>query len=355
MRVVHVCSSLSPGGLSRIVEGLGLDPELELHLVTTNFPGLHYPDPEQSAWKTTSCLSATGKWSRYRQLFARLRALRPQVVHTHQEAYAPIVARLAGVPAVVETIHESGFWGRCGVAPVRWLRRQAVHRHVAVSSGQGEDLIRLGRLRSDQLCVIPNGVRCPDLLLERKAAQPPVLGCVARLEEAKGVYVLLQALRQLPEAQLLLVGDGPERARVEVEIQRLGLTKRVRLTGYVQAVEPFYAQMDVFVMPSFFEAFGLVCAEAMAQGVPVVASDLPGPASLCRNGQEGLLVPPGQPEVLAQACRTLLEQPQLAQRLRAAAYTRIKEEFSLQAMQRKHRELYAELLRAVPHRPEIMV
>ena len=169
------------------------------------------------------------------------------------------------------------------------------------------------------------------------AGSRPVLLFVGRLRYYKGLDVLLHALKRLPEAVLLVVGDGPMRTEWETLARRLHAPDRVVFAGDVDAEElpACYRLADVFVLPSTLraEAFGTVLVEAMAAGVPLVSTELAtGTSWVNRHGETGLVVPPSDPDALAAAITALLRDPEQRRRMGAAGRERARAEFSLQAM-----------------------
>jgi glycosyltransferase involved in cell wall biosynthesis len=143
---------------------------------------------------------------------------------------------------------------------------------------------------------------------------------VGRLIAAKGVDVLLEALARVGGVTAAIAGDGPERAELEEVARRLGITDRVRFLGWISARErdELFAGAKAFVMPSLWqEPFGIAGLEALAAGVPVVASAVGGIPSWLRHDEAGLLVPAAAPDALAEALERLLGEEGLHARLRA--------------------------------------
>jgi glycosyltransferase involved in cell wall biosynthesis len=146
---------------------------------------------------------------------------------------------------------------------------------------------------------------------------------VGRLVERKGVTHLVEAVRRLPAARLTVIGDGPERTSLAAQIAEGSLGDRVTLRGRVSEAElkDAYASSDVLVLPSILDArgdtegLGVVLLEAMSYGVPVIGSNLGGITDIVRDGETGLLVPPGDPVQLAAALQRLATDRDLAQRL----------------------------------------
>jgi glycosyltransferase involved in cell wall biosynthesis len=181
---------------------------------------------------------------------------------------------------------------------------------------------------------------------------PPTVGFAGRLVPKKGVDVLLRAMAQviatLPEARLLLAGDGPERPELEHLIAALGLQPYVSLLGHRprQELETLLAGTWVQVVPSLWEEpFGLVTAEAMMRGTAVVASRSGGLTELVRDGETGFSVPAGDPDALAGALRRILYNRELAERMGKAGRARATAEFSEDRVVERFLELYEQILR----------
>jgi glycosyltransferase involved in cell wall biosynthesis len=177
------------------------------------------------------------------------------------------------------------------------------------------------------ITVIPNGV---DLRHFRPARtdeahpRPPdgavTVGCAARMIESKGVGDLLTAMagvvRTTPTVRLLLAGDGPQASTFRRHAVALGVDGVTRFLGFVTDMRAFYAACDLFVLPSYAEGQANVLLEAMAMGVPVVTTDLPGTRELIEDGEHGVLVPRGDPAALgiavARLCHDAVERRRLA-------------------------------------------
>jgi glycosyltransferase involved in cell wall biosynthesis len=178
-----------------------------------------------------------------------------------------------------------------------------------------------------------------------------VIGSVGRLDEpVKGYAVLLEALeiltQSMPAVTCLICGDGPARLQLEKTARERNLSARVRFLGERQDVPRLLQSLDLYVQPSLLEGFGLSALEAMATGLPVVATRTGGLPEVVRDGVTGDLVPPGDALLLSRCMAALLEDP-----VRSAAYgregeARARRDFPLQRMVRGWSDLYRELLRA---------
>jgi glycosyltransferase involved in cell wall biosynthesis len=181
---------------------------------------------------------------------------------------------------------------------------------------------------------------------------------VGRLVERKGVSHLVDAvslLRSGVDVRLVIVGDGPERARIESRVREQGLDGRVAVRGRVSEAElqAAYAAADAFVLPAVMdrrgdtEGLGVVLLEAMNHRVPVIASAIGGITDIVEDGVSGLLVPPGDATALAAALERLARVPDLSVSLGDAGYRRLHERFSWEAISRRWVEVYNA---AVAHR-----
>jgi len=208
--------------------------------------------------------------------------------------------------------------------------------------------------------VIPYGVderrlaASPDVA--RRAAQlraghrGPLLLFVGRMVPYKGLDVLLRAMVQVP-ATAVLVGGGPQRSALEVLARELGIESRVVFAGEVDepGLVAWYHACDLFVLPSTTraEAFGVVQTEAMACGKPVVSTSLPsGVPWVNRDGETGLVVPPGDAGALAAALNRLASDPALRQRMGDGGRRRVLDEFTADRMARRAVEIYREVVSA---------
>jgi phosphatidylinositol alpha-mannosyltransferase len=255
---------------------------------------------------------------------------RPDVVHAH-EPFAPstsMFAVLTGAAPAVATFHAYAERS-AGLALFSPLLRHVWKRLAVRLAVSGAAAAFAGRHFEGAIEVVPNGVDV-ELFAGAAPAELPSgrrLLFVNRLEPRKGFAVAVRAfdllLRHEPDLLLVVAGDGPERGALE------GLPHEARarliMLGNVahRDLPPYHAAADVFLGPATGrESFGIVLVEAMAAGLPVVASDIPGYREVVRDEIDGLLVPPGDPVALAAGVRRVLADPALAERLRASARAR---------------------------------
>lgn len=252
----------------------------------------------------------------------------------------PPVARLLGMRVVWVEHVEIHPW--LAENPFRFLYRwwSRFVTIVAISRAIEEQLTAMG-IPKERIVVIYNGVDLrpyPDV--QRKMAHWTkrfVVGTVARLEPEKGIAFLLHAFQKLlllvPHARLMVVGDGTERRRLEWLAKRLAIDRQVQWVGFQQHIPEWIQSFDCFVLPSVRrESFGIVLLEAMAATCPVIASNLGGIPEIVANNRTGILVEPGDAELLMQAMLFIYRHPDIALRLGLAGRARVEEHFTRDRM-----------------------
>jgi glycosyltransferase involved in cell wall biosynthesis len=236
---------------------------------------------------------------------------------------------------------------------LKWAARRS-DRVVAISSYTADEVRELVQVPIE---VIPYTTSLPapapaPRVGHRSAGAPFTVLFVGRLVERKGVSHLVDAITLLlpgVDVRLVIVGDGPERARIEARIREKRLDGRVAVRGKVSDAElqAAYAAADAFVLPAVVdrrgdtEGLGVVLLEAMNHRVPVIASAIGGITDIVEDGVSGLLVPPGDAQALAAALERLARAPDLAGGLGDAGYRRLQERFSWDAITRRWAEVYA--------------
>jgi glycosyltransferase involved in cell wall biosynthesis len=221
---------------------------------------------------------------------------------------------------------------------VERIRRtyRAAHAVAFVSEGNRSSMAAVVALDGVNHLVIPNGVPVAEIRRRAKrTGHRPAAGTVmtaARFAPEKGLEVLVRALARLPESLVTAVdlfGDGDERAVLETLIQQLGLRDRVRLCPWAADVPEQMARHDLFVLPSSAEGMPYVLLEAMAAGIPTVATDVPGSVEALDGGRAGTLVPRGDAAALAAAIRRRLTQPAETRALIEGARQRVGDLYDL--------------------------
>jgi glycosyltransferase involved in cell wall biosynthesis len=271
--------------------------------------------------------------------------------------FGRLAAHKAGIPAVM---HEHAV---LKVLPhqyvMDWLLRNRTSVAVGVSASVKEFLIRGRSVPPHKARVIWNGVnfdsfQSVDLARIQAfrqqfgiAGEQQVIGTVTRLHEEKGNRYFIEAaslvLREFPNARFIIVGDGPLRQELEAAAKNFDLGGKLHFAGFISDVAVAYAAMDIFVMASLTEGFGLALAEAMAAGKPAAATKVGGMKEMIEHEQNGLLVPPANSMALAAAMIQLLKSPVLQKQLGNAARRR-SQDFSLDRNVKALEALYTEML-----------
>ena len=335
-----------PGGVQVHVRQLASHLRARGHVVCILAPGDAAADPD-GAIIVGRAVGIRGNGSvapvclSRRSSFVVRRALRefqPDVIHVH-EPFAPSTSLLAVLhrnAPVLATFHANvaerslhAMWYRLAspmLAPV-WRR---IDRRVAVSDAARRTVQR--RLPPAEVVIVPNGADVRAFATARPAALPPgrrVL-FVGRLESRKGFPVAVRAFQQLaatiPDLQLIVVGEG--RDRIAVDALDAATRARVHMLGRVpnEELPRYHRASDIFLSPALGgESFGIVLVEAMAAGLPIVASDISGYRDVARHGIEALLFPRGDAAAAARAVQQLLAEPETARALVARGRTRAQE------------------------------
>ena len=301
-------------------------------------------------------------------LATHLADVRPDVIHNHMFRAETVGTRAAMAldevhhrrPFIVSTVHSSRVRSTADREDLQKLTPQMDHL-IAVSKAILAKIDAEGRNVGVPISLIYNGVD-----LDRYAPQGPcstlrdeygmepgsqLVGVVARLEPEKGHPTLLEAwpkvLRAVPDAYLLVVGEGSQREALEQQAAALRIAHRVVFTGRRDDVAAVTAAVDVAVLPSYREAQGLSVLEAMALARPVVASNVGGIPEMIDDGLTGLLVPPHDVEALAAAITRLLVDRPLAELIGRRGHDTVHERFCLEGMVAAIQAIYDEGARAV--------
>lgn len=298
------------------------------------------------------------------QLMRLMRCCKIDVVHTHlwcrSNVYGRAAAALARVPVIVATEQ-----GRITVRPPKRLLADYIlgpftDGFIAVSRAVKEHMVQQQGVPAHKIRVIYNGIDpnqfqvCESQTVVRRSLGLPVgvplIGCVARLEPVKGHSYLIDAMAEirahLPQAILLIVGTGTAQVTLREKVRKQGLSGAVLFLGERQDIPTLLRAMDLFVLPSLDEGLGIALLEAMAMGLPVVATNVGGIPEVVDNGRTGILVPPQDSEALAQAVIALLRDEKRRQRMGMLGKERALSQFTAQRSAAQLETLYRSLLQA---------
>ena len=283
---------------------------------------------------------------------------RPDLLHAHTRVTQLLACALhccTGIPYVT-TCH--GFYQS---HPGRKIFRCWGKRVMAVSGPSMQQLMKQYRLvPPHQAVLVHNGIEV-DRFLEPPSPQEasafrqsngldgqPIIGSIARLNPVKGLEFLLKAvpllLKSFPRLQIVLVGEGPAKADLVRLAYALKIADHVLITHPVEDTRIPLSTMDCFVVPSLEEGFGLALVEAMAVGAPVVATNSGGPSEIIEDGKSGFLIPPGNPQALANSILALLRNSDQRRRFAQGAQERARTEFSMERVVKEVEAVYTHVL-----------
>lgn len=370
MRIVHVVQSLGLGGQERLVLHLSRELRRRGHKVTVvslTPGGVLRADFESVAERVRVIeLERTEGFDALLplRLAAVLLSLRPDVVHTHNPSpmlYAVPLARGMGVHAVVHTKHGANIYGARSLHAARLVARMTT-AFVACSQGTAVTARQKERVPAHLMRVIPNGIPLGDFdpthtergRIRRDLGIPEsalVIGTVGRLASEKDQQLLLAATAPLMgrpgkagvELHVVLVGDGPERAALEASAAPLA--PFVHFTGVRSDVSALLSSFDIFALTSKTEGLPLVIPEAMAAGLPVVATAVGGVPDIVPP-TVGLLAHAGNARELEAAFQRLAQDVDERTRMGEAAVRFARAEFSIETMTDRYLELYARTRRS---------
>lgn len=368
IRIAFCITDLNPGGAERAL----------VHLVTRldrrqwdpvvfclSGPGALVLELEAASVPVV-CLSANRGEGLFRRVgtvwhLARdLRALspRPRLLQTflfHANLAGRIAGRLARIERIVSGIRVAEKRARWHLW-MDWLTNWMVDLNVCVSQSVADFSWQTGWLRPAKLRVIPNGVDY-ELFANAEAADLTSLGIrrdtrviasVGRLDAQKGHRFLIEAfpsvLQEHPEARLLIVGEGPLDAELRRVTQDLGVGDTVHLVGWRADVPAILRASNCFVLPSLWEGMANVVLEAMAAGVPVVATDVEGVRELINPERTGLIVKPSSSAELSQAICRVLRDSKTASELAIAAQASVRKCFTLENAVEEWSNTYHQLM-----------
>lgn len=363
VRVLMLSDELGWGGAERFMVGLATNlpqDRFEVTVCTTRgqWRGPLIGEMEEVGVRYVN-LSRRGRYD-LRPFPRLLRMLRDvDVLHAHKfgsNVWGTLFGRLARVPAVIA--HEQT-WSYEGNPVRRVLDGRFIGRFadafVAVSQADRDRMISIEGVPPDKPIVIPNAY------IPRRTAEDegdlraelgiepdvPLVGTAAVLRAQKNLEVLLDAFAevvgQVPDAELILAGAGPRREALEEHAARQGIAERTRFLGLRNDVNVVLRGLDVAAMSSDYEGLPLFACECLANGTPLVSTDVGGLSDLVEDGRSGLLVPARDPGALAAAIVSLLRDPERRRAMGEAGRARL-QEFTIDRVVPRFVELYDRLL-----------
>lgn len=363
MKIVHLITTLDVGGAEKHLLWLGAAQVQRGHALRVIY--LKGKGSLSAEFAAAGMAVEQLAFERGSQLLSVLRGLRrrlhelaPDVLHSHllkADALAALAVP-AGVALVSSKHNDERALLATSVGLVHGLLSRRADRIIALSDHVARFVSRHGRVPVARIRRVYYGVDAEALAPRRPRAdvraelslsdETPLLVCVGRIAPQKDHPTLLSAMQLLPPEVVLLVvggdpfGDGLQ--RLEADVQARGLQARVRLLGIRHDVPDLLGASDLFVLPSLWEGLGLVFLEAMAARLPVVATNVSAIPEVVQDGVSGWLVPPGDPDALADAIRDGLSHPDDRLARGVAGSMRLAERFALPRMLDETLDVYAE-------------
>jgi glycosyltransferase involved in cell wall biosynthesis len=365
--IVHLTASARLGGPERQMLGLAAVLPPEYRVVFLLFPekggGRRFLGDVRRHGFEGDVLTHDTPWFRavVREVAARLEGLGADILFCHgykADLLGRPAARRCGIPAVAVSHGWTGenfkvrLYERLDRLALRWMDRV-----ICVSEGQAEKVRRAG-VAPERVVVIQNAIQTRRFAAPQPGgrdalrglfpdARGPIVGAAGRLSPEKGFQVLVKAAarvaRERPDVGFVVFGEGPLRDALQRDIHRAGLGGKFVLAGFRSDIDALLPHLDLFVLPSFTEGLPNVILEAFAASVPVVATAVGGNAEVIEDGVNGHLVPPGDPEVLAERVLGVLESgggPEMARR----GYERVLREFAFEDKGQRYHRLFQGLL-----------
>jgi sugar transferase (PEP-CTERM/EpsH1 system associated) len=351
--VVHLVSGLNVGGLEMVV--LHLARYCDRDRFAPRVLCLQEKGPLAPAFEdlgipveSLDCQSLQ-KARTLTRLIRRLRQLKPQILHTHNmnpHLFGAIAAWFANTPILVHTKHGRNYPDRAVAVFRNRFAAYFTDRIVAVSMDAANVVRQIERVPAKKIVVIQNGIDLDRFELrsmsEFQTGKRAIH--VARLNVSKDQETLLRAARLVvdlePDFCLTIVGDGPARGSLEVLQQDLGLRAAVRFLGERSDINLLLADADFFVLSSVEEGIPLTVLEAMAAGLPVVATRVGGNPEVVIPNETGLLVEPRAPRELADAMLAMLRYPSKARQMGLAGRRRVEIDFNIKNVVASYESLY---------------
>ena len=370
MRVAWVIDHLGQGGAQRQLLEVGrlLRDQVSLHVVSLSTKKIDYAEPLREAGIQLTLVPQGSKFSSLstcRALVNVLSQLQPDVVQTwlfEASLYGRLAALWTRCPVVVAAVRNT-------IDDLRWHHRLITRllSYGTTCTTVNADAMRSGfvslGIPESKIRTIRNGIDLqafPRLPKDHEAVEswriPPgstIVAMAARMASPQKDYVtFLRAaklvLAQAPSTYFLLIGDGPDRGRIESAIRELGIDNRTRLLGVRHDVWTILNNIDIFVLSTHFEGCSNVIMEAMAAGKPVVATKAGGNAELVTDGRTGLMTPIGDADAMADRILELISNRDLARSMGIAGRKKIEDDFTIERTVSETVALYQELRRGIP-------
>jgi glycosyltransferase involved in cell wall biosynthesis len=286
-----------------------------------------------------------------------IKKLQPDIIHTHlfqARIYTSFALLFTNRPASITHKHNSVNLKKHNIfILLEMLSLIFYDRIIAISQSVKRSLYTYEFVPKNKVYILSNGIDY-SLFSNNSKIKTDLkdgnitLGTVCRLEPQKGIRYLLLAMKTIlakfPDVKLEIIGTGSLLSELQTLSVEIGISNSVKFLGKFTDVIPFYKRMDIFVLPSLYEGFGIVILEAMAMGIPVVATNVDGIKEVLINDESGILIPPKNPEAIANVVNYLIDNPQIRERFSKEGKKRASL-FDIKDHLIKLDKLYSDLLR----------
>lgn len=366
INVLQLMTDSKIGGAERVV--LQLSKGLDINRFTVSIcclaeRGPIFDEAEGAGIKIYS-LGIKNRWDflKILRLVKILKKLNIHILHAHlfhANILSRIIGKISNVPIIISTEHIMGIESSLRIL-VNRLTSIFVTKYIVVSEAVGGFLNKNVKIRPSKISTVLNGIEYANFKISLIAQENfkeqfgittshEVIGTIARLHRQKGHVYLLHAIKKVvevfPKAKFLVVGDGPLKYKLKELAHKLGIVNNVIFTGNQKDISTILSLINIFVLPSLWEGLPITILEAMAMKKPVVVTNVSGNPEVVIDNITGILVPPKEPILLAEAILRLLRDKDLSLKLGEAGYQRGKEKFGKEQMIANTAMIYDELLK----------
>jgi len=361
-RIVHITFNMEIGGAEQVIYNLieHTDPsKYEVSIICLEQPvGAFGKQLQKKGYEVTAFSRNPGvDFSLIKNIRDHIRLRNIDVLHCHQ--YTPYFYGIMGAAftrcRVIFTEHGRFYPDirkvkRVLINPILSLFTDGI---TAISAATRDALIRFENFPKDKIKVVYNGIDDARYLLPQDpnikdslgiSEKAYILGTVARLDPIKNQKMMIKALnivrQKYPETFLIIVGDGPERKNLEQFTEELGLSSHVIFTGFREDTHLFYKIMNIFLLTSFSEGTAMTLLEAMATGLPCIATAVGGNPEIVKEGETGFLIPSDDENILAEKIIALLADENMIERMGKSGRRRFEENFTVEKMVCSYQSMY---------------
>ncbi|QDV51236.1 glycosyltransferase [Gimesia fumaroli] len=354
LRVCHLSLTLCTGGLERLLVDFARyhnPDQFELEFIALGETGQPAEEIQQLGCPVFDYpLTARGKLARISQLSHFLKGRNYDVLHTHNaypHFYGSLAGRRAKIPAIIHTRHGRRFGETFNERLQFALASRIADRVVPVSDDTGKRCKQIGWLTDGKVTRIWNGIDVDRFVFTGPADDFTAI-TVSRLSPEKDLITMLEAVKlvidTLPEFRLMIVGDGPERTKLEKKSAELHLEPHVQFLGERNDIPNLLSQAGFYVSSSLTEGISLTLLEAMSVGLPIVATAVGGNPEIVEQPDTGTLVPAADPAQLADAILVMCQQKADWQQMGQRARQRVEQHFNIRTMIKDYEALYLNVL-----------